>query len=110
MSSSAEELFQNYADELDRASEDPNIQLALSRAVKSYRNNTKTALERFPHTVQLAEEVLEIKKKAIDNLEELLDKARESLEYNHAKTYFAKTREDVYKILDEIIGTQKLWL
>lgn len=108
MSSSAEELFQNYAEELNRASEDPNIQLALSRAVKSYRNNTQTALERFPHTVKLAEEVLEIKRNAIDNLEELVDKARESLEYNHAQTYFAKNRQDVYKILDDLIGSQKI--
>ncbi len=108
MSTPLEVIFKNYTAELNKAASDDNIQLALFRAVKSYRDNTRSALERFPHTVQLAEEVLEIKKESIKRMDELVAQARESIEANNGKTYFAKTRDDALKLASDIIGTGKI--
>jgi iron-sulfur cluster protein len=105
---SLEQKFQKYTQELNKASNDKNIQTALFRAVKSYRNNTKSALERFPHTVQMAEEVRKIKEKSIKEMDQLVDKARESIELNKGKTYLAKTREDALQMAYDIIGTNKI--
>ena len=105
---SLEKKFQEYTIALNKAANDKNIETALSRAVKSYRNNTKAALERYPHTIQMAEEVLEIKKASIKRMHELVDQARESIELNKGKTYYAKTREDALQLAADIIGTKKI--
>ena len=41
----------DYAEDITKASNDENIQKALSRAIASYRKNVEDALERYPHTV-----------------------------------------------------------
>ena len=105
MSAKHEQLLQKYTAELNKASNDENIQIALSRAVKSYRNNTEEALKRFPHTPDLAEEVRRIKEDSTGRLPELVDQARESIEKNNGKTYFAKTREEALQLAGSIIGT-----
>lgn len=101
-------LFQKYAAALVRASSDPNIQLALSRAVKSYRENTEEALQRFPHTLKLAEEVRAIKAAAVERLGNLVDQARESLENNRCRTYVAATAEEARRRVAEIVGTGRI--
>jgi len=105
---SLEKKFQKYSADLNKAAKDKNIEKALSRAVKSYRNNTKAALERYPHTVQMAEEVIKIKKASIEKMHELVDQARENIELNKGKSYYAKTREDALQLAADIIGTKKI--
>ena len=72
------------------AAHNGKIKLALSRAIASYRSNINTAMKKFPHTIKLAEEVLEIKEKALDNMEKLAQQASEALQENKAKAYIAK--------------------
>ncbi len=67
--------FKSYKKEIMDAAHNDRLRLALSRAVKSFRNNVKNALQKFPHTVDLADEVLEIKKKAIPDMEKLARQA-----------------------------------
>jgi len=62
-------------------------------------------LKRFPHTPDLAEEVRRIKEDSTGRLPELVDQARESIEKNNGKTYFAKTREEALQLAGSIIGT-----
>ena len=101
-------VFSEYKKEIMDAAHDDHIRLALSRAIKSYRGNVNEAMKRFPHTVKLAEEVREIKKQAVDNLEKLAQKACESIEYNKGKAYIAKTVEEALGIIDKLVGTKKL--
>jgi iron-sulfur cluster protein len=101
-------VFSEYKKEIMDAAHDDHVRLALSRAIKSYRGNVNEAMKRFPHTVKLAEEVREIKKQAVDNLEKLAQKACESIEYNKGKAYIAKTVEDALGIIDKLVGTKKL--
>lgn len=96
-----------YKKNLNTASQDSNINSAMSRAVKSYRNNVDTALEMYPHTPEMAAEVRKIKEYSMKNNKELLDQAMKAIERNKGKAFFAKDREEVLKILDDIIGTGK---
>lgn len=101
-------VFSDYKKEVMDAAHNDRIRLALSRAIKSYRGNIDDAMKRFPHSVRLAEEVREIKKQAIDNMEELAKKACESIEYNKGKAYIARTVDEALGIVDNLVGTGKL--
>jgi iron-sulfur cluster protein len=98
----------DYKKELMDAAHNERIGLALSRAIASYRSNTNNALKKFPHTYKMAEEVRDIKEKAMGQMEELAQQACAALQENKAKTYIAKTAEDALKIIDGLVGENKL--
>ncbi len=100
--------FKSYKKEIMGAAHDDRLRLALSRAVKSFRSNVKNALEKFPHTVALADEVLKIKEKAIPEMEKLTRQAIASIEENHGKGYVAGTAEEALDIISGLVGTKKL--
>jgi iron-sulfur cluster protein len=97
-----------YRQEIMDAAHNERIKLALSRAITSYRNNVNEALRRFPHTLEMAKEVQQIKMKAIANMDQLAQKACESIEYNHGKAYIARTVDDCLNIVDKLVGSGKL--
>ena len=101
-------VFTDYKKEIMDAAHNERIRTALARAIKSYRANTKNALKKFPHTIKLAEDVREIKEKAIGEMEELAQKACEAIEENKAKAYIAKTANDALNIIEGLVGTGKL--
>ena len=101
-------VFSDYKKEIMDAAHSERIRTALTRAIASYRSNRNTALERFPHTIKLAEEVREMKLQAIGRMEELAKQACESIEYNKGKAYIAKTSADALAIIDKLVGTGKL--
>ncbi len=101
-------VFTNYKKELMGAASNERIRLALSRAIKSYRANTDNALKKYPHTVKLAEEVRRIKEDSITRMEELAQKACESITENKGKAYIAKTAEEALDIIHNLVGTSKL--
>ncbi|RNC63158.1 MAG: Lactate utilization protein B [Candidatus Dichloromethanomonas elyunquensis] len=96
-----------YTKNLNKASQDTNINNAMNRAVKSYRENVASALERYPHTPELAEEVRKIKEYSIEHNEELLAQAMEVIEKNRGKAFYAKDKEEAFQILHDLIGTGK---
>ena len=98
----------DYKKEIMDAAHNDRIKLALSRAIASYRSNTNAALKRFPHTIKLAEEVLEIKKKAVGEMENLAQRASEIIQENHGKAYIAKTAQEALNIIDGLVGKGKL--
>jgi len=97
-----------YKKEIMDAAHNERIKLALSRAIASYRSNANTALKKFPHTIKLADEVLEIKKKAVGEMEKLAQQASEVIQENKGKAYIAKTAKDALNIIDGIVGKGKL--
>jgi iron-sulfur cluster protein len=99
---------QKYRSEIMDAAHSERIKLAVSRAVTSYRNNINEALKRFPHTIELAKEVRQIKINSVANMEQLAQKACESIEYNKGKAYIAKTIDDCLSIVDKLVGQNKL--
>ncbi|MFC1990375.1 LUD domain-containing protein, partial [Chloroflexota bacterium] len=101
-------VFSEYKKTIMDAAHNERIRLALSRAIKSYRGNTNDALKKFPHTIKMAEEVREIKEKAMGEMEQLAQKACEAIEFNKGKAYIAKTAEDALKIIEDLVGTGKL--
>ncbi len=101
-------VFSDYKKEIMDAAHNERIRLALSRAIQSYRVNTDSALKKFPHTVKLAEEVRQIKEKAITQMEALARQACEAIAENKGKAYIAKTAEDAFSIIHELVGSGKL--
>jgi len=101
-------ITSDYKKEIMDAAHNERIKLALSRAIASYRTNTNKALKKFPHTIKLAEEVRDIKIKAMDNMEDLAKQACAALEENHGKGYIAKTAQDALDIIDGLVGKKKL--
>jgi L-lactate dehydrogenase complex protein LldG len=101
-------VFSDYKKELMEAAHNERISLALSRAIKSYRSNVNDALRRFPHTIQMAEEVRAIKAGAIGQMKTLTAQAMESFQFNKAKTYHARTAPEALKIIGDIAGQGKL--
>ena len=101
-------VFTDYKKEIMDAAHSERIRIALSRAIKSYRANTNHALKKFPHTIKMAEEVRQIKEKAIGEMEKLAQQACEAIEENKGKAYIAKTAEEALNIIGELVGTNKL--
>ena len=101
-------VFTEYKKEIMEAAHNERIRLALSRAIASYRTNTNTALEKFPHTIKMAEEVKEIKARAIGELGKLAQQACEAIEFNKGKAYIARTADDALKIISNLVGAGKL--
>ncbi|MBA7614444.1 Lactate utilization protein B [subsurface metagenome] len=106
----AKQIFEEYYKELLHTAHDHNIALGISRSVSAYRERRDRALERFPHTVELAEEVRHLKEDCIGRLDELIQKASASLEENGAQVYYAESAGDALKIIGELVGSGKLVL
>ena len=100
--------FKAYKTQLMEAAHNDRISTALSRAIKSYRANTNNALRKFPHTIELAEEVRKIKEDSIGRMRELAEQACESIEGNKGHAYIADTAEEALKIIGDLVGKDKL--
>lgn len=99
--------FNEYKRNIYKALKDKFLRTALERAVKSFRENRDKALQAFPEVVEKRKILQDVKDKVIDNLSEYTARAREALEKNRAKTYFAEDAEKVNELLKKIIGTGK---
>jgi iron-sulfur cluster protein len=99
--------FKKYKRQLRAAAKDPQISLALERAIKSVRKNVADALARYPHTLELAKKVRKIKEESILRMEELVGQACKSIEQNKGKAFIARTPEEALSIIDGIVGTGK---
>ena len=97
-------VFNDYKKELMDAAHNERIRLALSRAIGRYRTNASNALTKFPHTIKLAEEVREIKARAIDDMEKLAQQASEAIVANHGKAYIARTASEALEIIGNLVG------
>lgn len=101
-------INKDYRKELREAAGSERIRLALSRAIKSYRENTDKALKKFPHTIKMAEEVRKIKEYSIQHMQELAEKAGRNIEENKGKYYIAGTAGEALDIIDGLVGRGKL--
>lgn len=100
--------FKDYKKEIMGAAHNDRLRLALTRAIKSFRSNIKGALGKYPHSVDMAEEVLRIKEKAIPDMENLAKRAIEMTEAHNGKGYIAKTNQEALDIIADLTGTGKL--
>jgi iron-sulfur cluster protein len=101
-------VFGNYKKEIMSAAYSNQIRLAVSRAIKSYRENAHNVLNQYPHTAKMAEEVRKIKEDSIGRMDQLVQQACDMIEVNKGKAYIAKTPEDALNIIGNIAGTGKL--
>jgi len=104
------QIFEQYYNVLLQIARDHNIAMGISRSVNAYRDRKARALEKFPHTVKLAEEVRQLKEDCLGRLDELVQKATVSLKENGAQIYHAESAGDALEIIGEIVGSGKLVL
>ena len=100
--------FKSYKKEIMGAAHNDRLRLALSRAIASFRANVKNALEKFPHTVTLAEEVQRIKSSSVQQMRALAEQASAVIEENKGHAYIADTVEQALDIIAGICGTGKI--
>ena len=106
----AKQLFEKYYNELLRSAHDTNIAFGLSRSVSAFREGRAQALEKYPHTIKLAEEVRQIKRDCLSHLDELVQKASSNLKENGARIYYAESAGDALRIIGKIVGSEKVVL
>lgn len=104
------QIFEQYYNVLLQIAHDHNISLGISRSVNAYRERRARALEKFPHTVKLAEEVRQLKEDCIGRLDDLVQKATASLKENGAQVYHAESASDALEIIGDIVGSGKVIL
>lgn len=102
------EHLSKYQRSIAKAVEDSNVNLAMGRAVESYEKAMANVLHYHPTTEVLAKQVREIKERAIPQMEALYAQAKSRIEDQKGQAYLARTKEDVWRILGDIIGTQKV--
>jgi iron-sulfur cluster protein len=100
--------FSKYKKEIMDAAHNERIALALTRAITSFRGNINNAIQKFPHTLKLAEEVREIKARSIVQMGKLVEVACEAIETNKGKAYIAKDADEARSIVQKLVGTGKL--
>lgn len=100
--------LKEYKRRLKETIEEGKIPIAIERASESYRRNLQEAIERFPYTLELAEEVRSIKEEAIRNLDSLFEEAKRQFEKNRAKVFLARTSEEACEIIGSICGNRKV--
>jgi len=100
--------LREYKKRLKEAIKEGKIPIAIERASESYRRNLQEAVERFPYTIELAQEVRAIKEEAIKNLDSLFEEAKRQFEKNRAKVFLARTSEEACEIVGSICGNRKV--
>jgi iron-sulfur cluster protein len=100
--------FKDYKKEIMSAAHNEKIRTALGRAITSYRANINTALNKFPHTIALADDVRQIKDNSIGQMQRLAEIASEAIESNKGKAYIARTADDALDIISKLVGKGKL--
>ncbi len=102
------EAYRENYEEMMKALRNERIATAIRRATIAYRQNVSNTLAKFPHTVELANEVRRIKERSIQCWEESLKEAMDNITDNKGHAYFAKTADDARRLVAEIIGTKKV--
>ena len=102
------EAYKENYDEMMKALHNERIATAIKRATAAYRQNVSKALGKYPHTVNLANEVRKIKERSIQRWEESLKEAMDNITDNKGHAYFAKTADDARRIVTEVVGTKKV--
>lgn len=85
-----------------------NRRLGINRAVTAYTSAKEKALSRLPELEEMRKEVRAIKESAIDNMNELVKQAMDSISEVKGTPYLARDIKDAQMIFSSIVGTGKL--
>ncbi|MEM1546144.1 MAG: lactate utilization protein B [Candidatus Methanomethylicia archaeon] len=103
-----DDVFQTYKLRLYEAMDNSFIRTALRRAVDSFRINRDKALKRYSDVEDKRLKLIEVKEHVLSNLNSYVKQTMESIESNNSYAYYARSAGDVLKILDEIVGSDKV--
>lgn len=98
-----DEVFNSYQTQLWNAATDPNIRLALRRAVESYRRNRDAALELYPEVAEKAKKLKEIKDFSLTHAEEFAKQIKDRVEDLNGNCVLAKRPEDAVNYIKDLV-------
>lgn len=100
--------IREIGENLLKALENDPLQTGIQRAVGNASPAVRRIIEENPHIEAAAKEIRETREKVTQNILHYLSKAMDKVRRNSGMVYFAKTKDDVFEILGEIVGTGKL--
>ncbi|MEM3692028.1 MAG: lactate utilization protein B [Candidatus Korarchaeum sp.] len=97
----AEEILERMM----RAMNDPDMREGLRRGVSTSVPAVTRALTTWPYLTELADYVRKRKEEVLNNMDHYIEETMRSLtERAKAKAYFASTKEEAIRLVDEILG------
>lgn len=93
---------------LIEASSNEFLRLSLDRANMSYWELRKGVFAKYPKLRELADDVKKVKERSISSMEELTKLAMESVERNGGRAYLARTPEDAWRVVEEVVGDGRI--
>ncbi|WXG47362.1 MAG: LUD domain-containing protein [Candidatus Atabeyarchaeum deiterrae] len=100
--------FDSYYQKLLKDANDPFLRTAVEKAITNYRVRKETWLKRVTNIQDLAKELKNRRREALDHLEENIKKAVEIMQENGMKVYQAKDAHEACSKTLELIGNEKL--
>ncbi len=100
--------FEDVLENILNVMKDEEFQKGVQVSVRNFEVKVREVLKNHPEIERLAEEVREIKKKVLENLDEYLEMAINSMKRIGAQVYVAETADDAREIVGKIVGTNKL--
>ncbi len=101
-------VLEKVLEDIYRGLEDPEFSEAISRSVSNAEGKHLRVKEMYPYVEELRLQVLEAKKKALENIDYYIDQLARSLERNHGVLHIAGDRDEAQKILGDLVGSGKL--
>jgi L-lactate dehydrogenase complex protein LldG len=103
-----ESTFKEIMDVLYRSLEDYSLQEGLRRTMANLVPAPYRVLANWSYMTKLAEEIRGIKEEVIRNIDYYIDLTIKNVKaYARGEGFYARTREDVYKIIDSILEDHK---
>ena len=95
-----------FADEIFKAIDNNELREGLTRALKNLSPAPFKIISKWRYLEEYANYVRKVKEKVLKDAEYYIDQTIKSVEDISGHGYYAKTREDVYRIVDDIIGDE----
>ena len=102
------DLLQSFSDEIVRALSNRSLRKGLSRSVERLVPAPYNILERWRYLSEYAEEVRNAKEEVLEDIDYYIDSTLKMIEYSKGYPYYAKTKEEAVKIVEDIVGSDKL--
>ena len=90
--------------ELEKVLRNSDIRTALEISSERIENNPFKVMAKYPYLEGYRDEVRAAKEEVIKNIDYYIDKTMKSIRDVNAEPYYAKSREDIYRIVSELVG------
>ncbi len=102
------DILQNVSDEIHRALYIKSLRKGLSRSVNRLVPAPYRILDRWRYLLEYTEELREAKEKVLQDIDYYIDLTMKRVEETRGHAYYAKTRDEAVKLVNDLVGEDKL--